>query len=79
MFSWRVGVILVLINAVVTAVVFSHLGGAGPGDGLPKALVAILVTGLICAGVDWVKRYVQKSRAMREEIERLGNSRRPEA
>jgi hypothetical protein len=74
LFSWRIGVVFALLNAAVTAVVFTHLAGAGPGDGLPKALVVIAVITAICFGVDRLKRFTQKTKSMKEELDRLRGS-----
>jgi hypothetical protein len=71
LFSWRIGAAFALLNAVVTAVVLTHLADAGPEDGPPKALVAVAVVTAICFGVDRLKRFAQKTRSMKEELDRL--------
>jgi hypothetical protein len=73
LFSFGISMIFVLLNNLSTAVVFTHLAGSGPRDGLPKSIVAVLVVSMLCFGVDRLRRYIDKGRAMESELEKIRN------
>jgi hypothetical protein len=76
-FSLRLSILLLAINAVGTAVLFSRLSDAGPGDGLPKAVVTLVIIGALCFGLNRLKRYFDKGSAMADELEKLRDPNRP--
>jgi hypothetical protein len=71
LFSFGLSMVFLLLNSVVTAVVFSYLANSGPKEGLPKSIVAVLIVSLLCFGVDRLRRYLDKGRAMEAELEKI--------
>lgn len=72
--SLRTGLVLLLVNAVTSSIVFTHLNHQGPREGLPKTFVAMFVMAIFCWVAAQARRYVDKGRLMREEIERMRDS-----
>ena len=70
LFSLRLGMVFLLLNAVGTSVVFAHLDltHAGPREGLTKTAVAVFIVGMICFGLNSLKRYLDRGRVMQAEI-----------
>jgi len=64
----RVGGLFVLINTVVSGVVFTHFGMSGE-EGLPKALVSLLVTVTVCLGADRLRHFIEQRRTMEEALQ----------
>jgi hypothetical protein len=70
----RTGLGLLLVNAVTSSIVFTLLYHQGPREGLPKTFVATFVMAFVCWVAAQARRYVDKGRLMREEIERMRDS-----
>lgn len=70
-FGLPLSLLLLVINAFVTGVIFSRLSDAGPGDGLPKAVVSLAVIGALCFGLNRLKHYLDKGKVMADELEKL--------
>ncbi len=60
----RVGVLFILFNTTVSAVVFWHLTGMPRAEGLPKAFVSLLVTTTVCWGADRLRHFLEQRREM---------------
>jgi signal transduction histidine kinase/CheY-like chemotaxis protein len=69
LFRFWLGIAVILINSFVTAVVFSYISDMGPSEGLPKAFIAILVTAIICFGVDCLRSLVELRRSLAVEFD----------
>jgi len=65
--SLRVGVSFIFLNAMVSGIIFSRFGMSGE-EGLPKAVVSLLVTVTVCWGADRLRFYVEQRRAMEEAL-----------
>jgi hypothetical protein len=76
LFSLWLSMVLLLLNAVSTSVVFAHLTHAGPREGLAKSAIAVFVVGMLCCGLDGIRRYLDRGRAMQSEIEKIHGSNR---
>jgi hypothetical protein len=74
--SLRVGIGVMVFNALISGFFFATQTGAAPGDGIPKSLMTVLIGSALCFGLDFMKRYLDKGRAMADELERIRNSRR---
>ena len=71
LFSLRFSIVFLLVNAVGTSAVFAHLTHAGQREGLTKSAVAAFIVGMLCFGIDGIKRYLDKGIAMQAEIEEI--------
>ncbi|MBN2714412.1 MAG: hypothetical protein JXX14_01080 [Deltaproteobacteria bacterium] len=69
-FRWQIGVPIALFNSICTAVIFSRLGGQGP-TGRNIGIIFFLAVSVLCVAVDYLKRFLDKNKAMAEEIEKL--------
>lgn len=69
MFGWRLGVVVTLVNVVVSGVMFRRLVGMGHQEGLPKGVVSALVAVAVCLGMDRLRRFIEQRRAMKEELQ----------
>ena len=72
----RIAVAVMLVNAVSTATVFSVLFGDRFRSGFPKSLISIIVVVTLLFGIDRWRRYVDKGKAMTDEIARIRGARR---
>jgi len=70
----RTGLLFALVNVVSSSIVFVRMVHEGPRTGLPKTFFATFIMALACWVLDQAKRYVDKGRVMREEVERMRNS-----
>ena len=68
LFSWRVGVVLALIEVCTSAVMFRIYVGMGAAEGRPKAVVLALVAFVVCLGVDKLRRFVEQRKVMVAEL-----------
>ena len=66
--SLRIGVFFILINTVVSGFLFTRFGMSGE-EGLPKALVSILVTVTVCWGADRLRHFIEQRKAMEEALQ----------
>ena len=62
--SLRVGLLLMLINATSSGFVFHFLTGETAGQGLPKAVVSLLVMTTVCWGADRLRHFIEQRREM---------------
>ncbi len=73
LFGWQIGIPIALTNAVISAIVFSILGGQG-ADGRPMGVVFFLAVSGLCLITHLARRFVNKSKLMKEELENLRRS-----
>jgi len=64
--SFRVGALLVVVNTVVSGFVFTYLTGMQFKEGLPKAIVSVVVTAAVCFGADRLRHFIEQRRAMEQ-------------
>lgn len=62
--SVRAGALLILLNTTVSGVVFWHLAGTPFEEGLPKAIISVLVTIAVCLGAARLRQFVEQRKAM---------------
>jgi signal transduction histidine kinase/CheY-like chemotaxis protein len=67
LFNVRLGVLFIFINTIASGIVFTHLGMSGK-EGLPKALISLLVTVTVCWGADRLRQFIEQRRAMEEKL-----------
>lgn len=60
----RVGVLFMCLNTFTSGVVFWVLADMSLSQGMPKALVSLLVTSAVCAGADRLRHFIAQRRAM---------------
>jgi hypothetical protein len=78
LFSLRLSMVFLLLNAVGTSAVFAHLTQIEPREGLTKSTVAVFIVGMLCSGSHGIKRCLDRGRAMQAEIEAIRGMRRME-
>jgi two-component system cell cycle sensor histidine kinase/response regulator CckA len=67
LFSFRIGMVIMPINVVVSAAMFMHLTAMG-AEGRPKAVVSGLVIAAVCFGAEKLRLYVAQRKAIEEEL-----------
>jgi signal transduction histidine kinase len=68
LFSWRIGIAVMLVNVVVSARMFISITTMSPGEGRPKAVVSALAIAAICFGAEKLRRYIEQRRTIEEEL-----------
>jgi len=59
----RIGAIFVLINAGVSGFALHELSGQSFREGMPKAVISILVTAVVCIGADRLRRFIEQRKS----------------
>jgi two-component system, cell cycle sensor histidine kinase and response regulator CckA len=62
--GFRIGALFVVVNAFVSGYVFHKLTGSQFNDGMPKAIVSVLVSAVVCFGADRLRHFVEQRRTM---------------
>ncbi len=70
LFNWRIGMVLTVLNVVVTARTFMLLTTMGAAEGRPKAVASGVVIALLCFGAEKFRLYVAKRSLIEEELNR---------
>lgn len=67
--GFRVGALFVALNAFVTGFAFSKLTGETFARGMPKAIVSVLVTAVVCWGADRLRHYIEQRRSIEAALQ----------